>query len=234
MKSLRFYPLVTAVFVTALLVSNIIATKLAQLGPLVLPAAVILFPVTYIFGDVLTEVYGFARARQVIWTGFGCNVVAVGAIWLAGRLPPAAFWNAGAYAGPAEAQQAYWAILGSTPRILAASFAAYLVGEFLNSLVLARLKVATAGRWLWLRTILSTLVGQGADSTVFITAAFIGVVPASAIGVTVLSQWLTKSAYEALATPLTYVIVNGLKRAEQLDVYDAHTNFNPFGGGSAI
>ncbi len=229
MKTLRFYPLVTAAFVTALVISNIIAAKLAQVGPLVLPAAVILFPITYILGDVLTEVYGYARARQVIWTGFSCNVVAVGAIWLAGLLPPAAFWNAGAYSGPAEAQRAYWAILGSTPRILAASFAAYLVGEFLNSLVLARLKVATAGRWLWVRTILSTMVGQGADSTVFIAAAFAGVLPASVIGVTILSQWLTKSAYEALATPLTYLVVNSLKRAEQVDVFDADTDFNPFG-----
>lgn len=229
MKTLRFYPLVTAAFVTALVISNIIAAKLAQIGPLVLPAAVILFPITYIIGDVLTEVYGYARARQVIWTGFACNVVAVGVIWLAGHLPPATLWNAGAYSGPAEAQQAYWAILGSTPRILAASFAAYLVGEFINSLVLARLKVATAGRWLWLRTILSTVVGQGADSIVFIAAAFAGVLPAGAIGVTILSQWLTKSVYEALATPLTYFVVNRLKRAEQLDMYDTHTNFNPFG-----
>ena len=133
-------------------------------------------------------------------------------------------------ASPAEAQQAYWAILGSTPRILAASFAAYLVGEFLNSWVLARLKVATAGRWLWLRTILSTVVGQGADSSVFISAAFVGVLPADAIGATILSQWATKSAYEALATPLTYLVVNGLKRAEQMDVFDRDTDFNPFGG----
>jgi uncharacterized integral membrane protein (TIGR00697 family) len=230
MKNLRFYPLVTAVFVTTLLISNIIAAKLFRAGPFVLPAAVVIFPITYIFGDVLTEVYGYARARQVIWTGFGCNLLAVGAIWLAGILPAADFWTAGAYSGPADAQQAYWAILGSTPRILAASFAAYLVGEFLNSWVLARLKVATAGRWLWLRTILSTVVGQGADSSVFISAAFIGVLPADAIGTTILSQWATKSAYEALATPLTYLVVNGLKRAEQMDVFDRDTDFNPFRG----
>ncbi|MCX6027544.1 MAG: queuosine precursor transporter [Chloroflexi bacterium] len=229
MKTPRFYPLVTAVFVTALLISNIIAAKLVQVGPLVLPAAVILFPITYIFGDVLTEVYGYARARQVIWTGFACNLLAVGAIWLAGWLPAAAFWNAGVYTSATDAQQAYWAILGSTPRLLAASFAAYLVGEFLNSLVLARLKVMTSGRWLWLRTILSTVVGQGADSAIFITIAYIGLLPAGALGTAIVSLWLAKSGYEALATPLTYLVVNGLKRAESLDVFDTTTDFNPFG-----
>ncbi len=228
MKNLRFFPLVTAVFVTALLVSNIIAAKLVQVGPFVLPAAVILFPVTYIFGDVLTEVYGYARARQVIWTGFACNLLAVGIIWLAGWLPAASFWNAGVYGTSQQAQSAYWAILGSTPRILAASFAAYLVGEFLNSLVLARLKVVTSGRWLWVRTILSTLVGQGADSAIFITAAFAGILPSSGLMTAIISQWLFKSAYEALATPLTYLAVNGLKRAEGIDVFDTTTNFSPF------
>jgi hypothetical protein len=229
MKTLRFYSLVTAVFVTTLLVSNIIAVKLVQVGPLVLPAAVILFPITYIFGDVLTEVYGYARARQVIWTGFACNLLAVGAIWLAGWLPVAAFWNARVYASATEAQQAYWAILGSTPRLLVASFAAYLVGEFLNSLVLARLKVMTSGRWLWLRTILSTVVGQGADSAIFISVAYIGLLPEGALGAAIVSQWLVKSGYEALATPLTYLVINGLKRAESLDVFDTTTDFNPFG-----
>jgi queuosine precursor transporter len=228
MKNLRFFPLVTAVFVTALLISNIVAAKLIQVGPLVLPAAVILFPVTYIFGDVLTEVYGYARARQVIWTGFACNLLAVGVIWLAGLLPAASFWTAGAYATSREAQSAYWAILGSTPRILVASFAAYLVGEFLNSLVLARLKVMTSGRWLWVRTILSTIVGQGADSAIFITVAFGGILPISGLTAAIISQWLVKSAYEALATPLTYLTVNGLKRAEAIDVFDTTTNFSPF------
>ncbi len=228
MKSLRFFPLVTAVFVTALLISNIIAAKLIQVGPLVLPAAVILFPVTYIFGDVLTEVYGYARARQVIWTGFACNLLAVGIIWLAGLLPAASFWTAGLYPTSHEAQTAYWAILGSTPRILAASFGAYLVGEFLNSLVLARMKVMTAGRWLWVRTILSTIVGEGADSAIFISVAFGGILPASGLATAIISQWLVKSAYEALATPLTYLTVNGLKRAEGVDTFDTTTNFSPF------
>jgi len=230
----RFLPLVAAVFVTSLIVSNIIGVKLASFGtlplagPLFLPAAVIIFPISYIFGDVLTEVYGYARARQVIWIGFGCNLLAVLAIWAGGLLPAAPFWNATRYDTPAAAQQAYEAILGFTPRLLIASFIAYIAGEFLNSFVLAKLKIATAGKWLWVRTILSTLVGQLADSGLFISIAFLGMVPEPALGRLILTQWLFKSAYEAMATPLTYVVVNFLKRTEQQDHYDRDTNFSPW------
>jgi hypothetical protein len=227
MRSYRFLPLVTAVFVTCLIVSNIIAVKLAAIGPWFLPAAVIVFPIAYIFGDILTEVYGYARARQVIWIGFGCNLLAVAAIWVGGLLPPAPFWTANVYESPVAAQQAYAAILGFTPRLLLASFAAYLAGEFLNAFVLAKLKVATTGRYLWLRTIASTLVGQLADSGIFIFIAFVGIVPGPDLGRLVLTQWLFKCAYEALATPLTYVVVNYLKRAENEDHYDRDTNFSP-------
>ncbi len=233
MRSHRFFPLVTAVFVTCLITSNIIAVKLAAfgelplVGPLFLPVAVIIFPISYIFGDVLTEVYGYARARQVIWIGFACNLLAVGAIWLGGLLPPAPFWNANVYATPAAAQQAYSAILGFTPRLLVASFVAYLAGEFLNSFVIAKLKVATHGKHLWARTIGSTLIGQLADSGLFILAAFAGLLPTAALGSLILNQWLFKSAYEALATPLTYLVVNYLKQAEGEDYYDRDTNFNP-------
>jgi len=227
MRAYRYYSLVTAVFVTCLIISNIIAVKLAAIGPWFLPAAVIIFPISYIFGDVLTEVYGYARARQVIWIGFGCNLLAVLAIWIGGLLPAAPFWNANVYDSPAAAQQAYDAILGFTPRLLVASFVAYLVGEFLNSFVIAKLKIATNGRQLWLRTITSTLVGQLADSGIFIVVAFVGVIPGAALGQLVVTQWLFKSAYEALATPLTYVVVNFLKRAENEDYYDRETNFNP-------
>ncbi len=224
---MSWYPAIVAAFTTALVVSNIIAVRLTDLFGLTLPAAVILFPVAYIFGDVLTEVYGYARARQAIWIGFGCNLLAVVAIWLGGRIPAAPFWDAGTYAGPDQADQAYQAILGFAPRLLLASFLAYLAGEFLNSFVLARLKLATEGRLLWLRTVASTLVGQGADSAIFITIAFLGVIPGSALGSAVLSQWLFKSGYEALATPLTYLVVNALKRAEGLDFYDRQTDFRP-------
>jgi hypothetical protein len=233
-RSYRFFPLVTAIFVTCLIVSNIIAVKLGffatvpVLGSLFLPAAVIIFPVAYIFGDVLTEVYGYGRARQVIWIGFACNLLTVLAIWIGGLLPAAPFWTAGVYNSPAAAQQAYEAILGFSPRLLLASFTAYLVGEFLNSFVLAKLKIATSGRWLWMRTISSTLLGQLADSGLFITIAFIGIVPSAALAKMLITQWLFKSAYEAVATPLTYVVVNFLKRKEQEDHYDRGTDFNPF------
>ncbi|MBM3508017.1 MAG: queuosine precursor transporter [Alphaproteobacteria bacterium] len=211
----RFVVLV-ALFVATLIASNIVAVKLVSFGSLVLPAAVILFPITYILGDVLTEVYGYARARRVIWLGFLCNLVVVVAIWAAGALPAPPFWDG----------DAAWArILGATPRILAASFLAYLVGEFANAFVLAKLKVATEGRHLWLRTIGSTLIGQGLDSAVFLSLA--GIVPAEALLTAIVTQWLAKSAYEAAATPITYGVVGWLKRAEGIDTFDRDTKFNP-------
>jgi uncharacterized integral membrane protein (TIGR00697 family) len=226
-KNYRWFPLVTAIFVTTLVISNIIAVKLVQIGGLILPAAVVLFPIAYIFGDILTEVYGYSAARKVIWTGFFCNLLAVGAIWLAGILPAAPIWSAGAFQSPDTAQQAYSAILGFAPRLLIASFIAYLIGEFLNSYVLAKLKLKTQGRFLWLRTIGSTLVGEGADSAVFITIAFSGILPSDAMGSAILSQWLFKVGYEVLATPLTYLVVRLLKRSESEDYFDRNTDFNP-------
>jgi uncharacterized integral membrane protein (TIGR00697 family) len=228
----RWYPAVVALLATSLIISNIIAVRLIALRlfdaiELTLPAAIVLFPVAYIVGDVLTEVYGYPAARRGIWIAFGCNLVAVIAIWLAGVLPPAPFWTAGVYDNPEQADQAYRAILGFTPRLLAASFLAYLVGEFLNSFVLAKMKVRTEGRYLWMRTIGSTIVGQGADSLIFITVAFYGILPTSALLTAVVSQWLVKSAYEALATPLTYWVVNSLKRSEGIDAFDRDTNFRP-------
>ncbi|MAG36576.1 MAG: transporter [Dehalococcoidia bacterium] len=213
------FVVIAAVFVTTLIVSNIIAVKLIGVAGQVLPAAIIIFPISYIFGDILTEVYGYASARRVIWLGFACNLLAVAAIWLGQALPPAPFW--------ADQQPAYESILGYTPRLLIASFIAYLVGEFLNSFVLAKLKVATAGRWLWLRTVTSTLVGQGLDSAIFITLAFVGQMAGGTLVQTVVTQWLAKSAYEAVATPLTYVIVRYLKRLEGEDLFDRDTDFNP-------
>lgn len=226
-KGYRWFPFVSAVFVTTLIISNIIAVKVVHIAGLFVPAAVILFPVAYIFGDILTEVYGYGRARQVIWTGFLCNLLAVVAIWIGGQLPAAPFWSAGVFKDPQSAQQAYQAILGFTPRLLAASFIAYLIGEFLNSFVLAKLKVKTEGRFLWLRTISSTIVGEGADSLVFISIAFWGIFSPAAIGSAILSQWLFKVTYETLATPLTYLVVYALKRAENEDYYDRDTDFNP-------
>lgn len=214
----QWFILVTAVFITCLITANITAVKLVGVFNLVLPAAIIIFPISYIFGDVLTEVYGYRQARRVIWLGFFCNLIAVIAIWIGQALPAASFW---------DGQAAYERILGYTPRLLVASFLAYLVGEFANSFVLAKMKIATGGRWLWTRTIGSTLVGQGLDSLVFITLAFVGTIPLAGLASTIVTQWLAKSVYEAAVTPLTYRVVNFLKRQEGLDVYDRDTRFNP-------
>ena len=213
-----YFVIITAIFVTCLITANITAVKLIDLFGLVLPAGIIIFPLSYITGDVLTEVYGYSRARKVIWLGFFCNFIAVVAIWIGQILPAASFW---------DGQEAYTRILGFTPRILASSFLAYLVGEFANSFVLAKLKISTRGRWLWLRTIGSTLVGQGLDSLIFITLAFVGTISPSALLLAIVTQWLAKSIYEAAATPLTYAVVNFLKRKEKMDYYDHDTRFNP-------
>lgn len=214
----RWFLIITALFVTCLITANIIAVKLITIGGLVLPAAVIIFPISYIIGDILTEVYGYRHARRVIWLGFLCNLFAVLAIWAGQILPAAGFW---------EGQAAYKQILGYAPRLLMASFLAYLVGEFSNSFVLAKMKIATKGRWLWSRTIASTLIGQGLDSLIFISVAFAGVIPASGLFNAIITQWLFKTAYEAAATPLTYVVVNAMKKLEGLDTYDYDTKFNP-------
>ena len=216
------FVLIVALFLTCLITANLIAVKLVDLFGLTLPAAVIIFPVSYILGDILTEVYGYRQARRVIWLGFLCNLLVVVAIVAAQLLPAALFW---------DGQAAYERILGYTPRILAASFCAYLVGEFANSFVLAKMKIATRGRWLLSRTIGSTLVGQGLDSLVFMTVAFVGAIPAAGFASAVVTQWLAKSAYETVATPLTYLAVNFLKNREGLDVYDHATSFNPFSLG---
>jgi uncharacterized integral membrane protein (TIGR00697 family) len=224
--SIRFV-VIAALFVTCLLIANIIAVKIVELpGGIIAPAGVVIFPLSYLFGDVLTEVYGYAAARKVIWLGFFCNLIAVLAIAVAGALPAAPFW---------QGQAAYETILGFTPYLLIASFCAYLVGEFLNSFVLARMKVATNGRWLWTRTIGSTLIGEGADTVIFISLAFgatgaLGLatpLPFAVLLNLILTQWILKVAYEIVATPLTYVMVGYLKRRDGVDVYDTHTNFSP-------
>jgi uncharacterized integral membrane protein (TIGR00697 family) len=206
------------IFITCLITANITAVKLINIFGFVLPAGIIIFPISYIFGDVLTEVYGYRQARRVIWLGFFCNLIAVVAIWVGQVLPPASFW---------EGQAAYERILGYTPRILIASFLAYLIGEFANSFVLAKMKIVTKGRWLWTRTVGSTLVGEGLDSLVFMTIAFVGTIPMTALGTVIVTQWLAKVVYEAVATPLTYGAVNFLKRREGIDVFDYDTRFNP-------
>jgi len=217
MRSTYRFIIITALFITCLITANIIGAKVVSIGPFILPAAVALFPLSYIFGDILTEVYGYKQARRVIWLGFICNLIFVFFAWIGQILPAAELW---------ENQEAYESILGYTPRLLIASFAAYLVGEFVNSFVLARLKVATKGRWLWLRTISSTILGQGLDTTIFILGAYLGA--PFFTPVMILHHWIAKVVFEVVATPLTYKTVNYLKRKESIDTYDYKTNFNPF------
>ncbi len=214
--SFRFV-IVAAIFVTCLLTANIIGVKIISAGPFIFPAAVIIFPVSYIFGDVLTEVYGYRLARRIIWLGFACNLIMVIFIWFGQLMPAASFW---------KDQPAYVSILGYTPRLLVASFLGYLVGEFANSFVLAKMKILTKGRWLWTRTIGSTFVGQAFDTSLFITVAFIGT--SSFVPILILYHWSAKVLIEAVATPFTYWVVGVLKRTEAIDTYDYKTKFNPF------
>ncbi|MBA2759091.1 MAG: queuosine precursor transporter [Chloroflexia bacterium] len=213
-----WFMVIVALYVTSLITANTVAVKVLEFGPWITDAGLITFPIAYIVGDVLTEVYGYAAARRVIWLGFMCNLIAVGTFQLAGALPAESSWEGG---------DAYSMIFGSTPRILVASFCAYLIGEFANSYVLARMKVWTNGRWLWTRTIGSTVVGQGLDSVVFVLIAFSGVFTAGVIQDMIITNWVLKTAYEAIATPGTYWVVNKLKRAEGIDVYDRNTDFRP-------
>jgi queuosine precursor transporter len=205
--SARFV-VVAAFFVTALVVSNIIAVKLVETSGRVFPAGLVIFPLSYLLGDVLTEVYGVRAARRVIWLGFACNLVALGAIQAAIHLP----------ALDPDFQQAYDRVLGTTWRLFLASLAAYVVGELANAYVLAVMKGATGGRFLWTRTIGSTIVGEGLDSLIFVTIAFAGT--GAALVNPIVTTWLIKVGWETAATPVTYAIVNHLKRSERLDVYD--------------
>jgi len=206
-------------FVAVLLISNIVAQKTFVVGPFVFPAAVIVFPLSYIFGDVLTEVYGYGRARQVIWGGLVANLLMVLVFQATIALPPSEAWGG---------QEAYARVLGTVPRIVLASMIGYWAGEFSNSYVLAKMKILTHGRRLWTRTIGSTLVGQGVDTGLFIFVAFVGTLPGSVLVRLLVSSYLFKVAYEVAATPLTYLVVGFLKRKEGVDVFDRGTNFNPF------
>ena len=210
---------IASLFITSLLISNIIAGKLMQVSGIVLPSGVILFPITYLFGDVLTEVYGYRKTRLVIWIGFACNFL-MAAIFLAViKLPFPSFWHD---------QNAYAAVLGMTPRLVAASLIAYWAGEFSNSTVLSVMKKLTGGRLLWTRTIGSTVVGQGVDTLIFITGSFYGLVSGNVLIQMIVAQYIFKVAYETAATPLTYLIVGWLKKVEKSDNFDWEVNYNPF------
>jgi hypothetical protein len=219
-RTYRYYEFVMAAFVTVLLCSNLIgAAKVAQLGGVKFGAGVLFFPISYIFGDVLTEVYGYARARRVVWAGFGAEIFASIMTATILALPPGEGW---------PHQAAYETVFGSTPRIVLASLLAYFSGEFCNSFVLAKMKIWTEGRMLWARTIGSTIVGEAVDSLVFYPLAFLGTWPTSQVLDVMAANYLIKVGWEALMTPFTYKVVNFLKRAESEDYFDRQTNFTPF------
>jgi uncharacterized integral membrane protein (TIGR00697 family) len=219
MRSYNYFYFIVGVFVAVLIVSNTASTKILDLGPFTFDGGTILFPLAYIFGDILTEVYGYRNSRKVIWTGFACLFLATLVYYIVGILPPAKDW---------AGQDAYMQILGIVPRIAVASLIAYFAGEFSNSYILAKMKLWTKGRWLWMRTIGSTLAGEFVDCLLFITIAFLGVLPNSLLIAILISNYVFKVAVEVVFTPVTYLVVGWLKRKEHEDYYDYHTNFNPF------
>ena len=226
-RQYRYYEFVMAAFVTILICSNLIGpAKIVQadwpvVGVLTFGAGVLFFPISYVFGDVLTEVYGYARSRRVIWAGFAGLAFAALMSWVVVSLPPAPFW---------KNQEAYEIAFGATWRIALASMIAYFCGEFVNSFVLAKMKIATAGRWLWSRTIGSTILGEGVDSVIFYPLAFYGtgIIPDDKLPAVMLAQFVAKVAVEVVFTPVTYAIVGWLKRVEHEDFYDRETRFTPF------
>jgi len=218
-KNYKYLGAISVFFVSILLISNVASTKLVDLKWFVFDGGTLLFPLSYIFGDILTEVYGYKRARNVIWLGFFMALLMSVIFIVVGKLPPAAGW---------DNQAAYDAILGLTPRIVIASLIAYFSGAFSNSFILAKMKIWTEGKMLWARTIGSTVVGEFVDSTLFILIAFWGIFPNSLLLTLIISNYIFKTAVEVLFTPATYKVVKFLKRKEGEDFYDKDTNFNPF------
>ena len=216
----RYFDIVMASFVAVLLLSNIIgAAKLSTVGGFTFGAGILFFPISYVIGDVLTEVYGYAKARRVIWVGFGALVFMAFMSWAVVAMPPAASW---------DGQDAYESVFGQVPRIVLASILAFWAGEFVNSYVLARMKIWTKGKALWSRTIGSTVFGQAVDSAIFYPVAFLGVWDTRDVLIVMVTNWLLKVLWEALLTPLTYLVVGKLKKAEGIEVFDTDTDFSPF------
>lgn len=218
-RQFKYLDVVTVFFVAFLLISNVVASKILVLGPLSIDGGGLLFPLTYIFGDILTEVYGYKRTRKVIWMGFAANLVMAATFMLVGFLPPAPDW---------PNQDAYMTILGQSSRIVLASVTAYFVGEFINSFILAKMKIITKGKFLWSRTIGSTFFGEAFDTTIFMVIAFWGVLPFELFIAVGISGYLLKVAIEVLFTPFTYLTINFLKKKENEDYYDYKTDFSPF------
>jgi len=218
-KSYKYFNMLSVFFVSVLLISNIASTKIVSLGWFAFDGGTLLFPLSYIFGDILTEVYGYKKSREVIWLGFFSALMMSIIFIIVGKLPPALDWNN---------QAAYDAILGATPRIVIASLVAYTCGSFSNSFILAKMKLWTKGAHLWARTVGSTVVGEFVDSSLFILIAFSGLMPTSMLVTLIVSNYVFKTLIEVIFTPLTYKVVNFLKKNEGEDYYDRDTNFNPF------
>ena len=215
----RLFAILGIVYVTCLLLSNLIAGKMMALGSITLPAAVILFPITYIMGDVFTEVYGFKNTRTIIWTGFACSAFAVAIYMITIVLPHPDFWGN---------QDAYVTVLSTTPRVFIASLLGYLFGEFSNSMILSKLKVVTQGKKLWVRTILSTVVGEAFDTIIFIAVSFWGTMENSVLLQMMIFQYLFKVCYEVIFTPVTYAVVKWIKKKEDLDTFDTGVKYSIF------
>ncbi len=218
-KNYKYFTSISVFFVAVLLISNVASTKIVDLRWFVFDGGTLLFPLSYIFGDILTEVYGYKKTKQVIWLGFISALLMSLVFIVVGILPAASDWNN---------QEAYNKILGLTPRIIIASLIAYSFGQFLNSFILAKMKVITKGRWLWTRTIGSTLGGELIDSVLFIIIAFFGILPNSLLITLIVSNYIFKTVIEIIFTPATYGLINFLKKREGEDHYDKQTDFNPF------
>ena len=218
-KSYKYLGAISVFFVSVLLISNVASAKIVDFGWFTFDGGTLLFPLSYIFGDILTEVYGYKQSRRVIWLGFFSAFMMSLIFIIVGKLPSAPGWNN---------QAAYDAILGLTPRLVIASLIAYASGEFSNSYILAKMKILTKGKMLWTRTIGSTIVGEFVDSILFIIIAFFGILPNSLLITLIISNYIFKTSIEVIFTPITYKVVNFLKKKENEDYYDTDTNFNPF------
>lgn len=218
-KTFKYFDVIMASFVAVLLISNLASTKILDLGPFTFDGGTLLFPLSYIFGDILTEVYGYQKARKVIWTGFGAALLMSLVLWVVQVLPPSPEW---------PNQSAFESLLGFVPRIVLASLIAYFAGAFSNAFILSKLKIRTSGKYLWMRTIGSTILGEGIDTVIFCLVAFYGLFPNHVLVAIIISNYLFKTGVEILFTPVTYTLVNFLKKEEKVDVYDRGISYNPF------
>jgi len=218
-KNSKYFFYIAVLFVAVLMISNTVVVKLIQVGPLVFTGAFLIFPISYIFGDILTEVYGFKVTRKLIWAGFMTQILMALCYWIVQIMPSASVWSG---------QSAYETILGVVPRIVFASIIAYCAGEFANSYIMSKMKILMNGKYLWMRTIGSTIIGQLLDSSIFLLLAFAGTIPLNVIFSMIIIMYIGKVVYEAVLTPVTYFVVRKLKQAEGMDIYDRGISYNLF------